>query len=108
MKLRQKVTVGSFLCLSLVVIAMALVSVSDLPRMNAIDAPVYILFWQYMKASVAILMASLTAFPNMFALQKEKKTREERMKRPVYSWQNWGHRTKSNDAEEGLPEVQGR
>jgi hypothetical protein len=105
MRLRQKVTVGSFLCLSLVVIAMALVSVSDLPRMNAIDAPVYILFWQYMKASVAILMASLTAFPNMFVLQKEKKTREERMKRPVYSWQNWGHRTKSNDAEEGLPEV---
>lgn len=104
MRLRQKVAVGSFLCLSLVMIAMALVRVSKMPGVTAIDTP-YEIFWQYMEASVAILMASLTAFRTMFVLQKEKKMREERMKRPSYSWRNWGHRKKSNDVEEGLPEV---
>jgi hypothetical protein len=61
MRLRQKVAVGSFLFLSLVMIAMALVRVSKMPGVVAIDTP-YEIFWQYMEASIAILMASLTAF----------------------------------------------
>jgi hypothetical protein len=41
----------------------------------------------------------------MFVLQKEMKKLDERMKRPSYSWRNWGQRKKSNNAEERLPEV---
>lgn len=106
MRLRQKMAIGSFLCLSLVMIAMALIRVSKMPGPNAIDTP-YEIFWQYMEASVAILMASLTAYRTMFVLQKEKKLHEERMKRPSYSWKNWGHREMARDEEEKLPEVPG-
>jgi hypothetical protein len=104
MKLRQKVAVGCFLCLSLVMIAMALVRVTKMPGFTAIDTP-YEIFWQYMKASIAILMASLTAYRTMFVLQKEKRMHQERMKRPSYSWRRWAYRKRSNDEEMDLPEV---
>ncbi|PVI05780.1 hypothetical protein DM02DRAFT_684190 [Periconia macrospinosa] len=72
MKLRQKAAIGSFFCLSLVMIATALIRVSKMPGPSAIDTP-YEIFWQYMEASIAILMASLTAYRSMFLLKKEKK-----------------------------------
>jgi hypothetical protein len=104
MKLRQKATIGSFLCLSLVMISTAIVRVSKMPGPNAIDTP-YEIFWQYMEASIAILMASLTAYRTMFVLTKEKKLHQERLKRPSYSWRNWGRQKKPRDEEEDLPDI---
>jgi hypothetical protein len=85
-------------------ISIALVRVSKMPGPNAIDTP-YEIFWQYMEASIAILMASLTAYRTMFVLTKEKKMHKERMKRPTNSWRNWGCQKKMRDEEEKLPEI---
>jgi hypothetical protein len=71
---------------------------------NAIDVP-HDIFWQYMEASVANLMASLTAYRTMFVLTKENTLHKERMKRPTNFWRKCGRPERMRDEEEKLSEI---
>ncbi|KAH8732131.1 hypothetical protein GQ44DRAFT_722277 [Phaeosphaeriaceae sp. PMI808] len=82
MSLRQKAAVGFFLCPSLAMIAMTPILVSKIDTLYEISR-------QYMEASIAILVAFLTAFRTRFVLQREKK----------------GYRKRTSDEENDLPEV---
>ncbi|KAF2805346.1 uncharacterized protein BDZ99DRAFT_574927 [Mytilinidion resinicola] len=109
MKTRQKFAVGSFLCLSLVMVAMAVARVSKMHGVTAMDIP-YEYFWQYLEAAVALLMASLTSFRTFFVIAKQRKRYQERMKRPLYSFREFrsrfGGRRHEEDVEgTELPEI---
>jgi len=69
-QLKQKIALGIFLCLSVVMIGLALTRMSKiiLPTVGsgaAVDNW-WQFFWQFIEASVAVLMASLTAVRNLF------------------------------------------
>lgn len=64
-KLRQKYALGFFLCLSLFMVVIAIVRVSNIKGVSVVDLR-WELFWQYMEGSIAILMASITAFRTIF------------------------------------------
>lgn len=111
MKTRQKAAVGSFLCLSLVMIALAIARASKMRGIIATDIP-YELFLQYLEAAVAILMGSLTAYRTFFVTQRERTKYQERMKKPSYSFKHFPFRRRAHDEvtrdeEGGLPEVPG-
>ena len=81
-KLQQKFALGFFLCLSLFMVVIAIVRVSNIKGVNGIDLR-WELFWQYMEGSVAILMASITAFRTIFLNQTP--TVSEKKKKRSYS-----------------------
>ena len=62
-KTKQKLGVGSFLCLSVFMIIIAIIRIS---KINAADFEVWACFWQHFEGCIAVLMVSLTAFRTMF------------------------------------------
>ncbi|PVI03951.1 hypothetical protein DM02DRAFT_611901 [Periconia macrospinosa] len=111
MKLRQKAAIGSFLCLSIIMIALAITRASKMAGVVATDIP-YEMFFQYLEAAVALLTASLTAFRTFFVTQRERTRYQDRMKKPSFSFRNIGLRKKTYDISRdeeanGLPEVPG-
>lgn len=65
MKLSQKLGLAAFLCLSVSMIAMAIVRVSGLYFRGKFDSP-WIVMWQQIEACVAVTMLSLTSFRVIF------------------------------------------
>ena len=63
LKPRQKIGIGSFLCLSVFMIIIAIIRIS---RVHAADFEVWACFWQQIEGCVAVLMVSLTAFRTLF------------------------------------------
>ena len=62
-KPKQKIGVGSFLCLSIFMIIIAIIRIS---RVHAADFEIWACFWQQLEGCVAVLMVSLTAFRTLF------------------------------------------
>ncbi|KAK8116330.1 Integral membrane protein [Apiospora sp. TS-2023a] len=58
---RQKISLGVFLCLNLVMVCLAITRASKINGAAGVDVP-WEFFWQFMEASVAVLMGSLTVF----------------------------------------------
>jgi hypothetical protein len=106
MPTQQKAAVGVFMCLSLIMAILALCRVSKMHGHVAIDIP-YELFWQYLEAAVAILMASLTAYRVFFVRHKERQRYKERMQRPSYSFRYFGRKKGSaaTGTESELPQI---
>ena len=71
-KLRQKLGIGAFLCLSVVMIIMSLIYTSRIR--TSVDSLnlVWILFWQEAGACAAVIMVSMTAFRSIFISNKRK------------------------------------
>lgn len=107
-KARQKTAVGSFLCLSLAMVAIALTRASNLHSKStgpvALDF-IYQSLLLLLEATVAVLMAFLTAYRTFFVAQTERKRRQERMKRPAYSFKRFAFRKTTHDEEARLPEI---
>ncbi|KAI3335616.1 hypothetical protein F4824DRAFT_464215 [Ustulina deusta] len=55
----QKIGLGVFLCLSIIMVSLAIVRVSRIHGIVGIDV-IWEFFWQYMETSVAVIMGSLT------------------------------------------------
>ena len=70
--LRQRIGIGSFLCLSLIMIIIAVIRIS---RVHASDFQIWALFWQHLEACIAVLMLSLTAVRTLYV--PAKKTQEQ-------------------------------
>lgn len=102
LRLGQKLAMSSFLSLSLAMVVMAIMRVSNLPGVASINSHV---FWGHMEACVAILMASLTSYRSIFVLRQERKRQEKRMKLAPRSRSRWGFRTGLNDEDLSLPTV---
>ncbi|PSN61404.1 hypothetical protein BS50DRAFT_578420 [Corynespora cassiicola Philippines] len=115
MILRQKLAIGIFLCLSVVMIILAIIRSLSLPGpvSRARDVP-WTILWVYLESAVAVIMVSLTAFRTLFTLRREeRRQREERLKWSPNTWKDvampwrkeaWTSSIES-DTEQGLPEI---
>ena len=72
--LRQKIGIGSFLCLSLIMIIIAIIRIS---RVHASDFEIWAPFWQQLEACVAVLMLSLTALRTLYVPAKKSQERQK-------------------------------
>ncbi|KAK8091775.1 hypothetical protein PG997_002136 [Apiospora hydei] len=63
---KQKVSLGVFLCLNLFMVALAITRASKINGAAGVDVP-WEFFWQFMEASVAVLMGSLTVFRTLLS-----------------------------------------
>ena len=78
--LRQKIGIGSFLCLSLIMIIIAVIRIS---RVHASDFIIWAPFLQQVEACIAVLMLSLTALRTLYV--SAKKTQEQQKNKTSYS-----------------------
>ena len=67
MRLFQKIAVGVFLCLSLVMIIFAIVRATGVRTGNGSVDGSWSFFWQQMESSTAVTMISLTAFRSVIS-----------------------------------------
>ncbi|KAH8744395.1 hypothetical protein F5883DRAFT_590148 [Diaporthe sp. PMI_573] len=68
MRTSQKISLGIFLCLSLVMVILAIIRASKIHGAVSIDV-VWVFFWQYMETVVAVIMGSLTVVRNLLVHQ---------------------------------------
>ncbi|KAJ0121464.1 hypothetical protein J7T55_008628 [Diaporthe amygdali] len=68
MRTSQKISLGIFLCLSLVMVCLAIIRASKVHGAVSIDV-VWVFFWQYMETVVAVIMGSLTVVRNLLVHQ---------------------------------------
>lgn len=76
-RLRQKLGIGALLCLSVVMIIIAIVKASGIRTPSDSFDILWELFWQQIEACVAVLMVSITAFRSLFTSHKPKATNKE-------------------------------
>lgn len=63
---KQKISLGVFLCLNLVMVCLAIIRASKINGAVGVDIP-WEFFWQFMEAAVAVLMGSLTVFRTLLS-----------------------------------------
>lgn len=64
----------------------AIIRVSKIHGAENVDV-VWEIFWQYMKGSIAVLMASVTTFRALFVdQQRQPREPQEKKRTPSYSW----------------------
>jgi len=96
MKLKQKFSLGIFLCLSFVMAIFALIRVGGLKRGSVVDNT-WSLFWQYAEGCVACIMASITPFRTLFVGPSTYSSHRKR-KGPSTSLRNlWRKPTKDSE-----------
>ena len=78
--LRQRIGIGSFLCLSLIMIIIAVIRIS---RVHASDFEIWAPFWQQLEACIAVLMLSLTAVRTLYV--PAKKYQDQQKNKTSYS-----------------------
>lgn len=78
--LRQKIGIGSFLCLSLIMIIIAVIRIS---RVHASDFDIWAFFLQQLEACISVLMLSLTALRTLYV--SAKRTQEQQRNKIGYS-----------------------
>ena len=83
-KKQQKFALSFFLCLSIVMIVIAIVRISRITHSGILD-PVWQGFWQALEPCIALLMASITAFRTIFVSQEMRKRDQKRWVGPSYS-----------------------
>ena len=76
-KTRQKLGIGAFLCLSVVMIIVAIIRASGIRTSADSFNLVWELFWQQVEACAAVLMVSLIAFRSIFLSSKHKVDRKD-------------------------------
>ncbi|ORY70235.1 uncharacterized protein BCR38DRAFT_102793 [Pseudomassariella vexata] len=77
----QKISLGMFLCLNLVMVCLAITRVSKIHGAAGVDVP-WEFFWQYIEAAVAVMMGSLTVVRSLFALRDERNRARVAVARP--------------------------
>jgi hypothetical protein len=76
--IRRKIALGIVLCLSTVMIVVAIFRVSlapvVLPSGRGTTDTAWLFFWQNIEAATAVIMVSITAFRSMLGQQQRKKS----------------------------------
>lgn len=70
MRTSQKISLGIFLCLSLIMVCLAIIRASKIHGAVSIDV-VWAFFWQFMETVVAVTMGSLTVVRNLLVHQSK-------------------------------------
>ncbi|MCJ1245486.1 hypothetical protein MMC30_002690 [Trapelia coarctata] len=80
--LAQKLALGIMLCLSffMMIIAIIRTALAPLPDNKVIDTS-WLIFWEGIEATTAIIMVSLTAFRSLFGQERMRRRERERRKR---------------------------
>ena len=109
MRTTQKAAVGVFMCLSLIMVVIAICQVTNMGGHVEINFPNEI-FWQFLEAEVAVLMTSLTAYRTFFVLCRNRQRYQERMRRPSHSFPRFKPKKQNsdfttNDVESRLPRI---
>ncbi len=87
-KLRQKIGLAAFLCLSIFMILIAIIRISGFIYHNAFDEG-WVYLWQQIEACVSVSTISLTAFRSMFVANATSRRDREMspwQKSPGSSW----------------------
>lgn len=71
-KTRQKLGIGAFLCLSIVMVIVAIIKASGIRTSVDSFNLVWELFWQQVEACAAVIMVSFTAFRSIFLSNKQR------------------------------------
>lgn len=77
LRTRQKINLGVFLCLSLVMVIIAIIRVSKIHGAAGVDVP-WEFLWQFVEASTAVIMGSLTVFRTLLTLQNKNSNERRR------------------------------
>ena len=75
--LRQKLVLGTTLCLSIFMIIIAIIRISKIRLPDQAADIVWVIFWQQVEACTAVIMVSLSAFRSFFVTH-ESRLREDR------------------------------
>ena len=94
MRLQQKLGLGVFLCLSVVMIVTAVVKACGFMNHGQLDET-WVFLWQQVEACVAIMMISLTAFRSIFLSSSSRPPR-----RSLNRWHFTSSKKKSAQNEE--------
>ncbi len=87
MKISQKLILGSFLCLSIMMIIAALICISRIrTSTNSVDVT-WENFWQMVETCVAVNMVSLNAFRTLFVVHRSRQKDS-----PNEAWYSWNRR----------------
>ena len=104
----QKAALTLSLCLTIIIIIIAIIRSSSLRVKGKID-PVWALYWQYITAEVGIIMAALTAFRQFFVARSNEKgqqlselfqqwsSRSKQLIRRILTPSTWGTKTMSGN-----------
>ena len=82
--MRQKLGLGSSLCLSLVMAIIAIIRISGIRLPAGEPDIIWLAFWQQQECSIAVIMVSLTAFRSLFVVDASRQVR-----RPKYTPSYW-------------------
>ena len=75
-RLQQKLILGIFLCLSIVIVIVAIVQISgEISANHQIDLQ-WELFWQQIEASISIIVVSITSFRTLLGMRAQKKRQQ--------------------------------
>ena len=78
----QKAGMGVWLCLSLVMVVIAIVRISGIKLAGGSVDIVWLVFWQQQESSVAVIMVSMSAFRSLFV----ESGRAAGLKYPANRW----------------------
>ncbi|MCJ1419538.1 hypothetical protein MMC32_005893 [Xylographa parallela] len=85
--LRQKLILGSMLCLSIFLIIISVFRfISTQPALSGVWAYVWYLFWAVIQAFVAIILVSATVFRSLFVNESSGNKRAPKMNNQLKSW----------------------
>ena len=80
-RLQQKLVLGIFLCLSIVIVIVAIVQISgEISANHQIDLQ-WELFWQQIEASISIIVVSITGFRTLLGMRAQKKRHQSENRR---------------------------
>jgi len=117
----QKVVLGIFMSLSLVMVIIAIVRCAKIYGKDGVDLP-WEFFWQCMEANVAVLMSSLTVFRTLLTHESKKRVDDRKRRRAAGPRSNFksslsvrvwrilnvkGKPHEDLESQDGLPEIPG-
>lgn len=88
-KPRQKLGIGAFLCLSIVMIILSIIKIAFIrTSVDSFDL-VWQIFWQQVQASAAVLMVSMNAFRSIFVSNKPSPGGSANRSGILHRFQSW-------------------
>lgn len=111
--LRQNLALGLSLCLSLVMIIVAIVRIAGYRTINGEVDIVWLAFWQQQESSIAVMVVSISAFRALFVARSRNSPPKRPLRQSVNAWRRrierrrLGPTTQENDFEPSglLPQV---
>lgn len=110
--LRQKLILGTTLCLSIFMIIIAIVRISSIRLPDHATDIVWAIFWQQVEACTAVIMVSLSAFRSFFVTHESRLCKDRIRNRHWYmskkkasAWRRKMLQSESEEMDHHLPQI---